>query len=83
MNGGAWLTAGRRLVDGHYRDPDDVEHWLAEAEEWRFAKELLLFYAAGNPTYVLPAGLATNVILSGELPRPAYPPRLADQARAG
>src|SRR5215472_884387 len=80
MNGGAWLTVGNRRVDVHYRDLDEVEHWLAEAEAGRFAKQLLLFYAAGIPTYVLAAELATNVVLHGELPRPGYPPRLADEA---
>ena len=80
MNGGAWLTIGDRRVDVHYRDLDDVEHWLAEAEAGRFAKELLLFYVAGVPTYLLAAELATNVVLSGKLPRPAYPPLLAEEA---
>ena len=80
MNGGAWLTVANRHVDVHYRDLDQVAHWLAEAEAGRFDKELLLFYAAGIPTYVLAAELATNVVLHGELPRPGYPPRLAGQA---
>src|SRR5215472_5368591 len=80
MNGGAWLTVGNRRVDVHYRDLDDVEHWLAEAEAGCFAKELLLFYVAGVPTYLLAAELATNVVLSGKLPRPAYPPLLAEEA---
>ena len=50
MNGGAWLTVGQRRVDVHYRDLDDVEHWLAEAQAGRFAKELPLFYVAGIPS---------------------------------
>src|SRR6266567_7068419 len=80
MNGGAWLTVGQRRVDVHYRDLDDVEHWLAEAQAGRFAKELLLFYVAGIPSYVLAAELATHVVLSGELPRPQYPALLAAEA---
>jgi predicted nucleotidyltransferase len=36
MNGGAWLTVDGRRVDLHYRDLDDVEHHLAEAEQGRF-----------------------------------------------
>jgi predicted nucleotidyltransferase len=80
MNGGAWLTIDDRRVDVHYRDLNDVEHWCAEANAGRFHKELLLFYAAGIPTYVLMAELALNVTLSGVLPRPAYPDALASEA---
>lgn len=80
MNGGAWLTIEGRRVDIHYRDLNDVEHWCAEANAGRFHKELLLFYVAGIPTYVLMAELALNVTLSGVLPRPAYPDALASEA---
>jgi Nucleotidyltransferase domain len=31
FNGGAWLTAGRRKVDVHYRDLADIDYRLAEA----------------------------------------------------
>lgn len=81
MNGGAWLTIEDRRVDVHYRDLDEVEHWCAEAEAGRFRKELLLFYAAGIPTYVVMAELALHVVLSGTvLPKPAYPDALAHEA---
>jgi predicted nucleotidyltransferase len=80
MNGGAWLTIDERRVDVHYRDLDEVEHWCAEAEAGRFRKELLLFYVAGIPTYVVMGELATNRVLSGSLPRPAYPELLATSA---
>jgi Nucleotidyltransferase domain len=80
MNGGAWLTIDSRRVDVHYRDLDEVEHWCAEAQSGRFQKELLLFYAAGIPTYVLMAELATNRVLAGHLPRPGYPDALAEGA---
>jgi hypothetical protein len=73
MNGGAWLTIDDRRVDVHYRDLDEVEHWCREAESGRFNKELLLFYAAGIPTYVVMAELATDRVLVGNLPRPSYP----------
>jgi hypothetical protein len=33
FNGGAWLTAGGRKVDVHYRDLGDIEYHLAEARE--------------------------------------------------
>jgi predicted nucleotidyltransferase len=80
MNGGAWLQVEDRRVDVHYRDLAEVEHWCAEAEHGRFDKELLLFYVAGIPTYVVMAELALNEVLVGDLPRPEYPDALADEA---
>jgi predicted nucleotidyltransferase len=80
MNGGAWLTIDDRRVDVHYRDLHEVEHWCREAEAGRFNKEQLLFYAAGIPTYVVMAELATNRVLAGNLPRPSYPKLLATEA---
>ncbi len=82
FNGGAWLTAGTRRVDVHYRDLDDVEHHLAEAQAGRFRIERLLFHLAGIPTYIVAAELALNQVLHGELPRPAYPPSLRTIAAA-
>jgi len=81
MNGGAWLSVDERAVDVHYRDLDEVEYWCAEALAGRFRKELLLFYVAGIPTYVVMAELATNLVLSGDLARPTYPAALADEAK--
>jgi predicted nucleotidyltransferase len=80
MNGGAWLTVDGRRVDVHYRDLDQVEHWCAEAEAGRFQKELLMFYVAGIPTYVVMGELAINRVLAGTLPRPGYPEPLATSA---
>ena len=80
MNGGAWLRIDGRRVDVHYRDLDEVEHWCTEAEAGRFRKELLAFYVAGIPTYVVMAELALNVVLFGELPRPDYPGALSREA---
>jgi Nucleotidyltransferase domain len=82
FNGGAWLTAGRRRVDVHYRDLDDVEYRLAEAEAGRFDIERLLFHLAGIPTYVVLAELALNQVLHGDLPRPEYPAALRRSAPA-
>lgn len=80
MNGGAWLTIEGRRVDVHYRDLDEVERRVVEAQEGRFEKQLLLSYVAGIPTYVLVAELALNIVLVGALHRPAYPPALARTA---
>jgi predicted nucleotidyltransferase len=82
FNGGAWLTAGHRRVDVHYRDLDDVEFRLAEAAAGRFDIERLLFYLAGIPTYVVLAELALNQVLHGDLPRPEYPAALRRSAPA-
>jgi Nucleotidyltransferase domain len=80
FNGGAWLTAGDRRVDVHYRDLDDVEHQLAEARAGRFGIERLLFHLAGIPTYIVAAELANNRVLHGELPVPGYPAALRETA---
>jgi predicted nucleotidyltransferase len=82
FNGGAWLTAADRRVDVHYRDLDDVERHLAEAQAGRFGIERLLFHLAGVPTYILAAELALHQVLHGELPRPGYPAALSRTASA-
>jgi predicted nucleotidyltransferase len=82
FNGGAWLTIDGRRTDVHFRDLDDVEHHLAEAQAGRFRIEHLMFYLAGVPTYVVVAELAANRALFGELPPAAYPPALRERAAA-
>jgi|SRR5579872_404319 len=76
MNGGAWLTADGRRVDLHYRDLNNVEHWMSEAAYSRFKVERLPFYLAGIPTYVVAGELALSQVLVGQLPRPDFPPAL-------
>ncbi|MBB4931633.1 putative nucleotidyltransferase [Lipingzhangella halophila] len=80
FNGGAWLTIDGRKVDVHYRDLDDVEFRLAEAEKGRFDVEQLMFHLAGVPTYIVVAELACNEVLHGDLPKPGYPEALRDNA---
>ena len=80
MNGGAWLQVDGRRVDLHYRDLDDVEHWLSEAQAGRFRVERLPFYLAGIPTYVVVGELAVAKVLVGELPRPEFPLALREAA---
>jgi predicted nucleotidyltransferase len=80
FNSGAWLTAGDRRVDVHYRDLDDIEYRLAEAQAGRFRIERLMFHLAGVPTYIVLAELARHRVLHGDLPRPAYPPALSEAA---
>ena len=80
FNGGAWLDIDGRRVDLIYRDLDDVERRWAEAREGRFSRELLMFYLAGIPTYVVVGELALNRVLAGDLARPDYPDALAAKA---
>ncbi len=80
VNGGAWLTVEGRRVDLHYRDLDEVEHHLAQAQQGRFRVERLPFYLAGIPTYVVVGELAIARVLVGELPRPGFPAALRERA---
>jgi predicted nucleotidyltransferase len=80
FNGGAWLTIAERRVDIHYRDLEDVELRIREAERGEFAVEPLLNYLAGLPTYVVVAELALGRVVSGDLPRPQYPDILKHSA---
>jgi len=81
FNGGAWLRADGRPVDVHYRDLDEVERDLADAQEGKFRIERLQFHLAGVPTYIVVAELAVNVVLYGDLPSPrGYPDRLRETA---
>jgi hypothetical protein len=47
----------------------------------RFEKQLLLFYAAAIPTYMVMAELALTVTLRAVLPRPYYPDPRAREAQ--
>ncbi|WP_304451465.1 nucleotidyltransferase domain-containing protein [Nocardiopsis sp. YSL2] len=76
VDGGARLRVDGRRVDVHYRDLDDVEHQVAEAERGRFGIEPLMFHLAGVPTYRVVAELALGRVLVGDLPRPEYPAAL-------
>ena len=76
FNGGAWLTVGGRRVDIHYRDLNEVERRMREAERGEFAIEHLLFYLAGIPTYVLLAELALGLTLCGSMPEITFPEAL-------
>jgi hypothetical protein len=80
MNGGAWLDVDGQRVDLMYRDLDEVERHLAEAEQGRFKVERLPFYLAGIPTDVVVGELAISRVLVGALPCPDYPPMLQERA---
>jgi hypothetical protein len=72
VNGGAWLEVERERVDLLYRDLDDVEHWLSEADAGRFEIDRVGGHVAGLPTYVLAGELALGTVLRGALPHPSF-----------
>jgi len=80
VNGGAWLTIDGTKVDLIYRDLDEVMHWTAAAEDGRFEIHREAGYVAGIATYVLAGELALGRVLAGDLPRPAFPPKLRETA---
>ncbi|HEY6430314.1 MAG TPA: hypothetical protein VIX84_24045 [Acidimicrobiales bacterium] len=67
-------------MDLCYRDLKDVDRAIAEAEEGRFQIWNLPNYVGGIPSYVLVGELAMCEVLYGQLPRPAFPDRLAELA---
>jgi hypothetical protein len=81
VNGGAWLTIDGKKVDLIYRDLDQIEHWLREAEAGRFEVSREVGYVAGIATYVLAGELAVCRHLCGApLPRPSFPEPLRRSA---
>ena len=80
VNGGAWLTVDGARVDLIYRDLDEVLRWTAAAGDGRFEIRREVGYVAGIATYVLAGELALGRVLAGDLPRPAFPPRLLQTA---
>jgi hypothetical protein len=80
VNGGAWLTVGGLAVDVLYRDLDEAERRLREAQAGRFEVVSQNGYLVGAPTYVLAGELALSLPVAGELPRPGFPAPLAAAA---
>jgi Polymerase beta, Nucleotidyltransferase len=80
FNGGARLQVDGRSVDIHYRDLASIDLELGEATAGRFRIEPLMFHLSGIPTYLVIAELALGQVMRGDLPHPAYPPRLRERA---
>jgi hypothetical protein len=80
VNGGAWLMIDGAKVDLIYRDVDEVERWTAAAEDGLFEIHRQVGYVAGIATYILAGELALGKVLTGELPRPRFPPKLRQTA---
>ncbi len=82
VNGGAWLTVHGTKVDLIYRDLGEVLRWTAAAQDGQFEIQREVGYVAGIATYVLAGELALGKVLSGDLPRPGFPPKLRETAPA-
>jgi len=80
VNGGAWLTLDGMPVDVLFRDLDTVERWHDEARQGRFRVLSQNGYIVGAPTYLPVGELALCQPISGALPRPHFPERLAATA---
>ena len=80
VNGGAWLTVDGAKVDLIYRDLDEVLRWTTAARDGRFEIRREVGCVAGIATYILAGELALGRVLAGDLPRPAFPPRLVQIA---
>ena len=80
VNGGAWLNINGTKVDLIYRDLDEVLRWTAAAGDGQFEIHREVGYVAGIATYVLAGELALGRVLSGDLPRPGFPPKLRNTA---
>jgi hypothetical protein len=80
VNGGAWLTIDGTKVDLIYRDLDEVLRWTDAAEEGHFEIQREVGYVAGIATYILAGELALGRVLTGDLPRPRFPPKLRQTA---
>lgn len=63
MNGGARLIVDGIEVDVHYRDVDEVRHWIREARDGRFEVDGVPGNLAGLPTYTLAAVVAQDQLL--------------------
>ncbi len=78
MNGGATLMVEGLGVDIHYRDIDEVRHWIEETRAGRFEIDGTSGSLAGVPSYTLAAEMALGTVLAGSLePGVEYPERLA------
>jgi len=83
VHGGAWLTIGDTAVDVLFRDLDEVEGWIADANAGRFDVLTQNGYVVGAPTYLPVGELATCRFVAGDaLPRPGFPDALAAAAPA-
>jgi hypothetical protein len=83
MNGGARLDIEGLIVNVHYRDVEQVRHWIREAQDGRFEVDGEPGYLAGIPTYALAAEVALGVVLAGSLDDVGgYPDRLAREGAA-
>jgi hypothetical protein len=74
--------ADDRWHQGRPQLPDlgEVLHWTPAAGHGQFEIHREVGYVAGIATYVLAGELALGRVLAGDLPRPAFPPKLRETA---
>ena len=83
QDGEAALTIEGFHVTLHYRNVDEVNHWINEAQDGRFQVNDVSGHLAGVPTYTLAAEVALDEVLAGSLDLAiAYPDRLAKEGAA-
>jgi hypothetical protein len=81
VHGGAWLTVEDMAIDVLFRDLDQLEQWIADAREGRYAVLMQNGYVVGAPTYLPVGELATSrPVVGAALPRPSFPDALAAAA---
>lgn len=80
MDAGAWLTIDGTPIDVLFRNLDRVERWLDDARQGRFELLTQNGYIVGAPTYLTVGELALCRPITGDLPRPTFPHRLAATA---
>lgn len=80
VKGGAWLTLDGTPVDVLFRDLDQVESWLSDAQRGRFGVLSQNRYIVAAPTYLPVGELAICRPNTGVLPRPDFPETLAATA---
>lgn len=79
-NSAAALTIEGLAVNVRYRNIDDVNHWIHEAQAGRFEVDGAPGHLAGIPTYTLAAEIALDEVVAGSLETAIdYPDRLASQ----
>ena len=83
VNGGASLTVEGHRVDLHYREIDQVRHWIQESEAGRFEVDSSDGSVAGVPSYMLAAEMALGTIISGSLDDAVAIPGKAGRSRIG
>ena len=80
VHGGAWLTIEGQPIDVLFRELDTIERWLGDARHGNFEVLAQNGSIVGAPTYLPVGELAVCRPITGNVPRPDFPERLAAAA---